>query len=65
MKQLRPHSEDTAVDNVSSPKPRTCGAYREDTQIRTGDNVSFCAEASCMRLRGALGILEVVREVLW
>jgi len=23
---------------VSSPKPRTCGAYSEDTQIRAEDN---------------------------
>jgi hypothetical protein len=29
------YSEDTAIDNVSSPKPRTRGGYSEDTQIRT------------------------------
>jgi len=28
------YSEDTAIDNVSSPKPRTRGGYSEDTQIR-------------------------------
>ena len=27
------YSEDTAVDNVSSPKPRTRGGYSKDTQI--------------------------------
>ena len=32
------YSGDTAVDNVSSPKPRTCRGYSEDTQIRAGDN---------------------------
>ncbi len=26
------YSEDTAIDNVSSPKPRACGGYGEDTQ---------------------------------
>ena len=30
--------EDTAADNVSSPKPRTCRGYSEDTQIWTLDN---------------------------
>jgi hypothetical protein len=29
------YSEDTAIDNASSPKPRTRGGYSEDTQIRT------------------------------
>jgi hypothetical protein len=29
------YSEDTAIDNVSSPKPRSRGGYSEDTQIPT------------------------------
>lgn len=29
------YSEDTAIDNVSSPEPRTRGGHSEDTQIRT------------------------------
>ena len=32
------YSGDIAVDNVSSPKPRTCGGYSEDAQIRACDN---------------------------
>jgi hypothetical protein len=28
------YSEDTAPDNASSPQPRTCRVYSEDTQIR-------------------------------
>jgi hypothetical protein len=32
------YSEDAAIDNVSSPKPRTRGVYREDTQTRAMDN---------------------------
>jgi len=32
------YSGDIAVDNVSSPKPRTRRGYSEDTQIRAGDN---------------------------
>ncbi len=26
------YSDDTAIDNVSPPKPRACGGYSEDTQ---------------------------------
>lgn len=29
------YSEDTAIDNVSSPEPRTRSGYSEDTQDRT------------------------------
>src|SRR5206468_1916337 len=32
------YSEDTAIDNVSSPKPKTRGVYSEDTQTRAIDN---------------------------
>jgi hypothetical protein len=32
------YSEDTAADNVSSLKPRTCRVYSEDTQKWAGDN---------------------------
>jgi hypothetical protein len=32
------YSGDTAVDNASSPKPRSWRGYSEDTQIRAGDN---------------------------
>ena len=35
------YSGDIAVDNVSSPKPRTCRGYSEDTQIRAGDNGGY------------------------
>jgi len=35
------YSEDTAADNVSSPKPRTCRVYSEDTQKRAGDNGGY------------------------
>ena len=35
------YSEDIAVDNVSSPKPRTYRGYSEDTQIRAGDNGGY------------------------
>jgi len=31
------YSEDATADNVSSPRPRTCRGYSEDTQIRAGD----------------------------
>ena len=33
--------EDTAVDNVSSPKPRSRRGYSEDTQIGAGDNGGY------------------------
>jgi len=36
------YSEDTAADNVSSPKPRTRRGYSEDTQNGAGDNGIFC-----------------------
>jgi hypothetical protein len=29
---------DTAIDNVSSPKPRSCGVYSRDIENRAGDN---------------------------
>jgi len=32
------YSGDTTADNVSSPKPRTCGVYSKDTPKRAGDN---------------------------
>ena len=57
MRQLRPHSsysEDTAVDNVSSPKPRTCGAYSEYTQIRAGDNGGSLRACTDLRLLRAV-----------
>jgi hypothetical protein len=41
------YSGDTTADNVSSPRPRTCRGYSEDTQIRAGDNGGY-ARASTM-----------------
>ena len=40
------YGKDTAIDNVSSPKPRTCRGYSEDTQIRAGDNGGYACALS-------------------
>ena len=40
------YSEDTAADNVSSPKPRTCRGYSEDTQKWAGDNQRLLVRAA-------------------
>src|SRR5216683_139510 len=37
------YSGDTTADNVSSPKPRTCGVYSKDTPKRAGDWAGLCA----------------------
>ena len=45
------YSEDTSVDNVSSPRPRSRRGYSEDTQIRAGDNGgSLCGSVKTERL---------------
>ena len=39
------YSEDTAADNVSSPKPRTRGGYSEDTRNGLEITAALCANA--------------------
>src|SRR5256886_12525932 len=57
------YSEDTAIDNVSSPEAKAYGVYSEDTQIRTPDNGGY---ASACRLASQLysAVLPVPETVM-
>jgi len=57
------YSEDTAADNVSSPKPRTCRVYSEDTQKRAGDNGGYARASYASGGGGASRVPRIAGDV--